>query len=310
MSIVVTTPTGHVGSRVVERLLAAGADLTLVARDAGRLSAAARARARVVEGTLDEPATLRAATRGADALFVVVPPHLTTTDWRAFQLGVGQAAADAVAANGVGRVVLLSSAGAQRDDLYAVSRLGEVERLLVGVAPNVVALRPGYFLENFLTSVPTLAANGAEGAAVYMTLPPERRHPMVAARDIGDVAAELLLDGTWRGHHVRGVHGAADTSPEEAVRAFAAALGRSVRYVQVPDASMRDALLGLGASAHVAEEYPKLMRGLATLDYVAEPRTAATTTPTTVDAWAREVLAPAVADARRAAPAPAAGAVR
>ncbi len=310
MSIVVTTPTGHVGSRVVERLLAAGADLTLVARDAGRLSTAARARARVVEGTLEEPATLRAATRGADALFLVIPPHFTTADWRAFQLGVGRTAADAVAANGVGRVVFLSSAGAQRDDLYAVSRLGEVEQLLAGVAPNVVALRAGYFLENFLTSVPTLAADGPDGAAVYMTLPPERRHPMVAARDIGDVAATLLLDGTWRGHHVRGVHGAADTSPEEAVRAFAAALGRSVRYVQVPDASMRDALLGLGASAHVAEEYPKLMRGLARLDYAAEPRTAATTTPTTVDAWAREVLAPAVADARPAAPAPPAGAVR
>jgi len=39
MSIVVTTPTGHVGRRVVERLLEARADVTLLARDATRLPA-------------------------------------------------------------------------------------------------------------------------------------------------------------------------------------------------------------------------------------------------------------------------------
>jgi hypothetical protein len=162
-----------------------------------------------------------------------------------------------------------------------------------GRRPDVASLRAGFFLENFLASVPTLAADGA----VYMTLPPDRRHGMVAARDIGDVAAALLADDRWRGHLVRGVHGAADLSPAEAVQAFGRALGRTVRYVQVPDAAMRDALLGAGASAHVADEYPRLMAGLGTLDYRAEPRTAETTTPTTVDAWAREVLAPAVAAA-------------
>jgi uncharacterized protein YbjT (DUF2867 family) len=296
MSIVVTTPTGHVGRRVVERLLAARADVTLFARDAARLPAA---RARVVEGSLEDPAAVRAATRGARALFLVIPPNLRTDDWRAFQLEVGRAAAAAVAANGVERVVFLSSAGAQRDDLFAVSRLGEVERLLAEAAPDVVALRAGFFMENFLSAVPTIAADGA----VYMTLPPDRRLPMVATRDIGDVAAGLLLDDAWHGPVVRGVHGLASVSPAEATQAFTAALGRPVRYVQVPDAALRDALLAAGASAHVAEEYPRLMRGIAMPDYVAEPRTAETTTPTSVAEWAREVLAPAVAAAVPVAPA-------
>jgi len=249
-----------------------------------------REQARVVEGSLEDAAALREATRGARALFLVVPPHLTTGDWAAYQRAVAHHAAEAVAANGVRRVVLLSSAGAQRDDMYAVSRVGEVERMLAAAAPGVVALRAGFFLENFLAAVPTIVGDGA----VYMTLPPDRAMPLVATRDIGDVAADLLLDDGWHGHHVRGVHGAADVSVADAVRTFGAVLGRSLRYVEVPDAAMRDVLLGAGASAHVADEYPRLMRAIATLDYVAEPRTAHTTTPTTVAEWARTVLAPAV----------------
>ncbi len=160
----------------------------------------------------------------------------------------------------------------------------------MAVAPNVVSLRAGFFLENFLSAAPTIAADGA----VYMTLPADRSLAMVSTRDIGDVASDMLLDRTWTGHLVRGVHGAADVTPTDVVRAAAVAIGRPLRYVQVPDEAMRDALLAMGANAHVAEEYPKLMRGLSTLDYVAERRTAETTTPTTIDDWARQVLAPAV----------------
>lgn len=293
MSIVVTTPTGNIGRRVAQRLRAAGAAHTLFVRDAGRLDPAERAGARVVEGSLDDGAALRRALDGARALFLVVPPHLTTDDWAAFQRGVGRAAADAVAAAGVERVVFVSSAGAQRDDMYAVTRLGEVERLLADAVPHLAVLRPGFFLENFLGAVPTIVGDGA----VYLTLPPDRRMPLVATADIGDVAAERLLDAGWRGRHVLGLHGAADVSPAEAVRAFAAALGRPLRYVQVPASAMRDVLLQAGASAHVADEYPRLMEAIGALDYVAEPRTAQTTTPTTVESWARTVLVPAVAGA-------------
>ena len=43
-AILVTTPTGHIGSRVVERLLAGGADVRVIARDPERLAPDVRAR--------------------------------------------------------------------------------------------------------------------------------------------------------------------------------------------------------------------------------------------------------------------------
>jgi uncharacterized protein YbjT (DUF2867 family) len=297
MAIVVTGPTGQIGRRVGERLLAAGADTRVLVRDPARLPAAVRERATVVWGDLTDPAALRAATRGASALFLVIPPAPTTDDWAGFQRGIAGAAADAVRANGVSRVVLISSAGAQRDDLLAISRLGEAERLLADAAPHVLTLRAGFFLENFLAAIPSIAGDGA----VYLTLPPERRISMVATDDIGDVAADALLGGGWTGFRVRGVHGAADLSPNDVAAAASAALGRPVRYVQVSAEAARQALLAAGASAHVADEYPRLFAALTALDYQAEPRTAETTTPTTVAAWTRDVLAPAVEAAAPAA---------
>lgn len=305
MSILVTTPTGNVGRRVVERLLEAGAPITVLARDPARLDPAVRERARVVAGDLTDPAALAESARGARALFLAIPPFPASADWAADQRRVGEAAAAAIRTQGLERVVFLSSAGAQRDDLYAVSRLGEIERMLAAAAPHVAALRAGFFLENFLSAVPTIAADGT----VYMSLPPDRPLAMVATRDVGDVAAALLLDDAWRGHQVRGVHGAADRTPAQVAAAFGRVLGRDVRYVRVPAEAMRQALLGAGMSAHVADEYPRLMDGLGALDFQAEPRTATSTTPTTVEAWAEAVLAPAVAGfaaARLAPSAPAA----
>lgn len=58
-------------------------------------------------------------------------------------------------------------------------------------------------MENFLLSLPTIAESGT----IYGAFPPDLRFPMVATRDIGDVAANWLLERTsWSGHHVQGVH--------------------------------------------------------------------------------------------------------
>jgi uncharacterized protein YbjT (DUF2867 family) len=297
MRIAVTTPTGNIGSRVAETLIEAGADLTLLARDPSRLPEDVRARATVRQGTLEDADFVREATAGADALFLLIPPTYTTDDWAAFQLGIGRAAADAVRANGIRRVVLLSSGGAHRDDLFAVSRLGQVERMLEEAAPDVVSLRAGFFMENFLAAVPTIADHGA----IYMSLGPDTSLAMVATRDIGDVAARWLLDAGWSGHHVAGVHGPADLTPADVARAFSAVLGREVRYVQVSEEDARQALRGMGASEHVADEYSRLFTALDRHAADREPRTPETTTPTTIEAWARETLLPLVAQPAAAA---------
>ena len=67
MKIAVTGPTGHIGSRLVQHLLDAGADLTLLVRNPDKLSTAVRNRVRVQQGTLEDQDFVRRAVQGADA---------------------------------------------------------------------------------------------------------------------------------------------------------------------------------------------------------------------------------------------------
>jgi hypothetical protein len=53
-------------------------------------------------------------------------------------------------------------------------------------------------------------------------------------------------------------------------------------------------LLGFGASEHVADEYSRLFTGLDVHAADREPRTAESTTPTTIEAWARATIRPAL----------------
>jgi len=291
MSIVVTTPTGHIGSRVAARLLASGRPFTVIARDPSKLSAAVRATATVVTGALDAPGVLERATVGAESLFLLVPPNFVTQDPAGFALTVGRLAAEAVRVNKVSRVVFLSSAGAQRSDLAGVSRLGQIEKMIEAVAPHVLSLRAGFFLENLLNGVPTIADHGA----FYLPFPADQPVTMVATQDIGDVAATALLTASWQGHVVQGVHGPSDRTFGEAAQVIGQAIGREVRFLRVDRDAVRGALLGAGASAAVADDLSAMYIGLAQHAADREPRTAATTTPTTLEQFVADVLAPVIA---------------
>ena len=72
--LVVTTPTGQIGRHVLAQLVAAGEPVRAVARDRTRIEPGALAKAEVVEGSIDDPATLGKALDGAEAVFWCIPP--------------------------------------------------------------------------------------------------------------------------------------------------------------------------------------------------------------------------------------------
>ena len=115
---------------------------------------------------------------------------------------------------------------------------------------------------------------------------------MIATRDIASAAAGLLLDLSWRGHQIRGLHGPADLSLLEAAEEISRGVGRPVRYEQVSEEQTEHALREAGAGEdfiHLAiEMYRGLDMGWLKL---AEPRTPRTTTPTSLEQFAREEMA-------------------
>ena len=96
--IVITTPTGQVGSQLVARLLASKDPVRVIVRDASRLDASVRERVEVVEGSHDDPAVLDQALPGAAALFWLVPPNPLASSAEAHYLDFARAGAEAIRA--------------------------------------------------------------------------------------------------------------------------------------------------------------------------------------------------------------------
>lgn len=291
MSIVVNTPNGNIGRPLVEKLLAAGKQVTIISRNPDKVADLVKKGARLVAGSIDEAAVVSSALDGAEALFWLTPAAFRP-DFLQWAQANARAAAQAVKAHGVRRVVVLSSVGAQSGPgTGPVGALLGVEEAFKAVSPNVTVLRPGFFMENFLRDLGSLAKAGS----IFLPVPPEKRVPMVATADIAAKAAEVLLDAGWKGHRYLGVHGPADIAYGETATILSEALGRPVRYVQVTLEDVRQGLLGAGVPDFTAELFVEMYKAIpeGRMD-AAEPRTKETTTPTTLEHFAKTVLKPAI----------------
>lgn len=288
MSIVITGSTGHIGSRVTEKLLAAGADIALLARSPEKLSEAARSKAQIRQGSALEEPFLRQATEGAQALFWLTPNNIVAPDQFAWYDQVGQTIASAVQANRIPFVVNISSAGAQLPKAGPITGLGLIEKRLNATDANVIHLRPGFFFENILGQLDSIRDHNG----VFMPISGDIPFPQIATRDIGDTAARYLLERTWSGKTIHGLHGPADLTFNEATQIVGEAVGRPIQFVTISAEQARQTFLSWGASPDFADKYVDLFTGVSQPGAIAEPRTPATTTPTTLTAWAREVLRP------------------
>ncbi|NTX01750.1 MULTISPECIES: NmrA family NAD(P)-binding protein [Myxococcus] len=298
MSIVINTPNGNIGRNLALRLLEAGQSLTLISRSAEKVADLVKRGAKVVEGSSDDAAVLDKAFAGASAVFWLTPPAMRP-DFVEWTQAMGRLAAQKAKQHGVKRVVVLSSVGAQSGPgTGPVGVLREVEEAFKAAVADVTILRPGYFMENLLRDLPSLV----NASTLFLTIPPERRAPFVATVDIAHKAADVLLDAGWKGHRYIGVHGPQDLTYTEVVGILSRELGQPVRYVQVSFDDARKAMLGMGLPGFMVDLFVQMYEAIpeGRMD-AAEPRSAETTTSTTLAQWAREVLKPAVAQARASA---------
>ncbi|XRQ16386.1 NAD(P)H-binding protein [Actinomadura welshii] len=290
MTIVVTTPTGHVGSRVVRLLLQAGARPRVLVRDPARLDAATRERGDVRRGDLTDAAFVREATSGARTVFWVDPTPHTVEDPVGTSERTVSGLVDAAQAGDVARVVLLSSVGAEkRGGAGHIDGLARIEERLDATGAATLHLRCGYFFTNLLMDLDGLARG-----VLTTSARPDAPMPWVDPRDIGDVVAARLLNDAWEGRVVQAVHGPEDLTYEGIAEILTGALGRPVRVEAVSDDDVRAALHSAGLPPGAVEGIVGMTAG--TRDLVPEqPRDVLTTTPTTLAAWAYTNLRPLLA---------------
>ncbi|WAP53655.1 NmrA family NAD(P)-binding protein [Streptomyces sp. S465] len=298
MTIVVTTPTGQVGSRVVRLLLQAGARPRVLLRDPARLKPDVRARVDARRGDLTDAGFVRAAMAGATAAFLVDPTPHTVQDPVDTSRRTGAVMAAAVREGGVRRVVFLSSVGAEmRHGAGHIDGLAAIEEQLDATGADVLHLRCGYFFTNLLAALDDLAAGRLTTADG-----PDRTLPWVDPRDIGDIAAARLLNDTWHGRTAQGVHGPEHLSWRRVAEILTVALDRDIRLRVVSDDDIRHTLTAAGLPPRAVAGIIGMTAGTRNLT-PEQPRDEDTTTPTTLASWAHAHLRPLLA-AHRTEPAP------
>lgn len=294
MSIAITGATGNTGGQLAQQLIEAGANVSVLVRHPEKLHPVIRQNATVHQGSLEDTQFVIEATQGAEALYWVVPYNFGAADFRAYQRHVGDVAAAAIAANQIPYVVNLSSNGAHLPEgMGPISGLYKVEQQLNAVAQNLVHLRPGFFMENYLMQLASIRSANS----VFLPVSGDRRLAMIATQDIATVSADLLLQRNWSGHSVWGLHGPADLSFDEAAAILSQELGRSIVHVPITSEQFRAELLKIGASESVAADYVQMWQGLSNPEYApAEPRTSQTTTPTVFAQFVREQILPRLSE--------------
>ncbi|UWF77069.1 MULTISPECIES: NmrA family NAD(P)-binding protein [Microbacterium] len=286
MRIAVTTPNGHVGRHLTRALIRAGVRPRVLLRDAGRLDAELRDVVDVAEADSRVAEDVVAATRGVDALHWISPPA-AGDDPLAEYARAREALVRAVTANGIRRVVFQSSVGAEkRHGAGEIDGLAATEVALDELGIDVVHLRCGYFFTNLAFQVDAIRAG-----TIPVLLPPDARMPWVAPRDIAEVAAGLLLNTGWSGRRVQAAHGPADLSWNDVAALLTAEIGRRVTAERIADEEMREAYLSMGMSPAWADAMIGMSAGLRDGFVPEQPRTVASTTPTTLRSWIRDELA-------------------
>lgn len=286
MRIAVTTPNGHVGRHLTRSLIRAAVCPLLLLRDPERLEPELRAVADVAVADSRDPGEVIAATRGVDALYWVDPPTLGDRPLDDYARAT-DALVQAVTANRIRRVVFQSSVGAEkRRGAGEIDGLAATELALDRLGIDVTHLRCGYFFTNL-----AFQADAIRSGSIPVLLPIDARMSWVAPRDIAEVAAGLLLSPGWSGRRVQAVHGPVDLSWHEVAQLLTEELGRPVEARRIPDEEMRDAYLAMGMSPSWTEAMLGMSIGLREGFVPEQPRTVATTTPTTLRSWIRDELA-------------------
>lgn len=151
-------------------------------------------------------------------------------------------------------------------------------------------------MENFLSDVGSIASAGT----IFAPHPAQKKMPRIATCDIGGKAVEALRDIRSSGYRIVGLHGPEDLSPARAAEIIGEGIGRPVKYVEVTVDQAKQGMLKAGLPNFMVELLGEMYTGFREGRMVpAEPRTAETTTPTSLLEFARRVLKPAVDAAAR-----------
>ena len=246
-TILVTGATGTVGSSLIPLLRGRGVDVRALVRDPDRAQRISAAGAQVVHGDFRNPASLRAAFDGVDAVFLAYGNVPEQVEYEC-------AVIDETERSGARRIVKLSARGVAEDSPVAYWHWhAMIERHLRASSTPATVLQPGFLMTNLLAAAESVRQQGmlfahAADARIAMI------HP-------GDVAAVALTESGYDGRTFV-LTGPEAMTYQRVADDLSAELGRQIGYVDIPPEAATAALIGAGVPAFAAEQVVRVFDAL------------------------------------------------
>lgn len=251
--ILVVGSTGTIGRAVVRELVDRGKQVRALSRDARRAASMFGDRVDCVTGGYEDTASLEAAARGVERVFVLCPIH---PDLARFERAVVEAARRA----GVGHIVKLSTAGVEwvgqgppEPTLWKLHRQSEEQIEQSGVP--YTHLRPDACMQNILMFASPISTG------VYPAPTGDGRRAWIDVRDVAASAAVVLTES---GHEGRAYEltGPESLSDDDVAAKLSVALGKVVTHVNPPVEVARQNMVKGGMPAEMAEVIAEVMTAI------------------------------------------------
>jgi uncharacterized protein YbjT (DUF2867 family) len=246
--ILVTGASGNIGQPLVTALKAARAEFVIMRSKADSISDGIETRV----ASFDDVAALTHAFTGIDTLFLLFP--LVEN-----KIALAKNAAAAAKAAGVKHIVRSSGAGADPASAFALPKLqGEIDAILVASGIPTTFLRPGGFMQNYVS----YQSQAIKSGTIYMA-DGGQAQALIDTRDIADVAAAILINPAPHAGKAYWLTGGVAFSGTTAAAVISTAIGKDVTHVSITAEQAADTMRQWGLPAFIVEVMDSLNRVIA-----------------------------------------------
>ncbi len=234
--------TGQVGSAIANCLLSEGRKVRAIVRNAGKAAVWSERGCAVAIADVNDVAALAEGFKDVEGAFVMLPPIFDPSHgFPEARLAI-TAIQDALQQAGPAKVVVLSTIGGHIATPNLLNQLHLLEESLRSLLLPIAILRPAWFMEN---SAWDIAPAREHGIVPSFLQPLDKPFPMIGTRDIGRVAADLLME-TSDGQQIVQIEGPTRISPCDIAAGLAQLLHRDVRVEAIPRDTWEPTFRGQG----------------------------------------------------------------
>lgn len=242
--MILVTTAGKVGSEASRLLAERGLPVRVLVRHPEKASALAQAGVEVVEGDLEDPATIDAALKGVSSVVLVslaIPAQ---------ELSVVESAVRA----GVEHVVKITSESAPDSPIARRRGQAQIENGLIDSGLSYTLLKNNAYMQNFLMLAPLIAKTNSFGSSTG-----DGRIGMIDARDVAAVAAEVAASPTAHKGKTYWPTGPDQLSYSDVAAILSKVLDRPITFHPITFEEQRQAMINAGLPETVAEDNAKAL---------------------------------------------------